>query len=352
MRRTTPAAYPARSRLRPAPLAPILALCLLVSLQFIAGAQSPQYNPLRIVSVSPSSVSVLSGQTVVYTVTASGGSPSSFYTANVADQYGNLLSSTTFPFTSGVTSSIRIAENNTGASPSSYVLTFTLGDAAGDEPVSSTAVLTVAGAGQTSLPKCGAFQNGQFSINVTPTSASIQSGPHRFQVSASGATCAYGLTVVDRSSGHVYNSAKGITSSPYNLSVNETNPGTYLITFLAKDYAGRNASASALLTYSGTAATQPSGPASGGASSGMAPAELQNLCGFLRSVMLVLGVALLIFGGAVFVGTWAIPGRAKGAIHRYGMWALVAGIICLAVGIAAPYIPNPIAMPGAAAPIC
>ncbi|MDE1833154.1 MAG: hypothetical protein KGH58_01925 [Candidatus Micrarchaeota archaeon] len=349
------------TRFRPIPLTH-LALALIIFsiaiLPALAGAQgAPRYNPLKITSISPSSVSVLSGQTVQYTVKVSGGSPSTYYYLTVADQYGNQLSATTFPFTSGVTSSIRIAENNTNSSPASYLLTFTLNDDARDAPANGTAVLTVAGAGQSSLPRCGTFQPGQFSINVTPASATTLSGTQQFEVSVAGATCAYGLTIEDHVSGRIYGSATGITAPEYNASVQETVPGTYLVRFLARDYAGRNASDAVLLTYSGTPQSTPSsGSTSGGGGlAGQEPLQLQSLCGFLRSVMLVLGVALLIFGLAVFVGTWMIPGRVKGPIHRYGLWAIAAGIICLAIGIAAPYLPNPIAMPGVAGavnPIC
>jgi len=56
------------------------------------------------------------------------------------------------------------------------------------------------------------------------------------------------------------------------------------------------------------------------------------------SVVFILGLALMVLGGAVYAGAHVLPGSTKGTAQGYGMGMLIGGVIGVAIAVVAPYI--------------
>lgn len=67
---------------------------------------------------------------------------------------------------------------------------------------------------------------------------------------------------------------------------------------------------------------------------------LCQLYNTIRNVIFLLGLALVILGGAVYAGATIMPGSQKGGFQGYAMGMIVGGIIGVAIAVAAPFILN------------
>ena len=65
------------------------------------------------------------------------------------------------------------------------------------------------------------------------------------------------------------------------------------------------------------------------------------LCGIyntVHSVVFLLGIVLIILGGALYAGAHIMPSQSKGAVQGYGMGFIMGGIIGVIIAVLAPYI--------------
>ncbi len=83
-----------------------------------------------------------------------------------------------------------------------------------------------------------------------------------------------------------------------------------------------------------------------GTGSGQASSTILNtICSVfntIKSVIFILGLALMVLGGAVYAGANLMPSQSRGAFQGYGMAMVIGGIIGVAIAVAAPFILNTI----------
>ncbi len=60
----------------------------------------------------------------------------------------------------------------------------------------------------------------------------------------------------------------------------------------------------------------------------------------VKDVIFILGLTLMILGGAIYAGANLMPASAKGGFMGYGMAMIIGGIIGVAIAVAAPFILN------------
>ncbi len=60
--------------------------------------------------------------------------------------------------------------------------------------------------------------------------------------------------------------------------------------------------------------------------------------GAVHSAIFILGLTLMILGGALYAGSHMMPGTSKGTIQGYGMGMILGGVTGVVIAIAAPYI--------------
>ena len=68
---------------------------------------------------------------------------------------------------------------------------------------------------------------------------------------------------------------------------------------------------------------------------------LNAICGVYSSVttiIFILGLTLMILGGAIYAGAHVAPSSLKGSLQGYGMGFIVGGIIGVIIVIIAPYL--------------
>ncbi len=68
---------------------------------------------------------------------------------------------------------------------------------------------------------------------------------------------------------------------------------------------------------------------------------LHAICGVYSSVttiIFILGLTLMILGGAIYAGAHVAPSSLKGSLQGYGMGFIVGGIIGVIIVIIAPYL--------------
>ena len=68
---------------------------------------------------------------------------------------------------------------------------------------------------------------------------------------------------------------------------------------------------------------------------------LHAICGVYSSVttiIFILGLTLMILGGAIYAGAHVAPSTLKGSLQGYGMGFIVGGIIGVIIVIIAPYL--------------
>ncbi len=58
----------------------------------------------------------------------------------------------------------------------------------------------------------------------------------------------------------------------------------------------------------------------------------------VHTAIFILGLTLMILGGALYAGAHMMPGASKGSIQGYGMGMILGGVIGVIIAIAAPYI--------------
>ena len=60
--------------------------------------------------------------------------------------------------------------------------------------------------------------------------------------------------------------------------------------------------------------------------------------GAVHSAIFILGLTLMILGGALYAGSHMMPGTSKGTVQGYGMGMILGGVIGVVIAIASPYI--------------
>jgi hypothetical protein len=77
--------------------------------------------------------------------------------------------------------------------------------------------------------------------------------------------------------------------------------------------------------------------------SGVGSAITNSLCQIfntIRNVIFLLGLTLMIVGGALYAGANIMPAQSKGGFQGYGMAMIVGGVIGVAIAVAAPFVLN------------
>lgn len=72
-------------------------------------------------------------------------------------------------------------------------------------------------------------------------------------------------------------------------------------------------------------------------------AVLETICNIfntIKNVIFILGLTLMVLGGAIYAGANLMPSQSRGAFQGYGMAMVVGGIIGVAIAVAAPFILN------------
>jgi len=60
----------------------------------------------------------------------------------------------------------------------------------------------------------------------------------------------------------------------------------------------------------------------------------------VRNMIFLLGLTLMIVGGAVYAGANLMPAQSKGGFQGYGMAMIIGGVIGVAIAVAAPFVLN------------
>ena len=69
-----------------------------------------------------------------------------------------------------------------------------------------------------------------------------------------------------------------------------------------------------------------------------------GLCAFVTlyndviGLVFIVGIALLVLGGALYAGANLLPGQQKGSLQGYGMGMVMGGVVGVIIVIMAPYI--------------
>ncbi|MCL4373310.1 MAG: hypothetical protein M1360_00865 [Candidatus Marsarchaeota archaeon] len=58
----------------------------------------------------------------------------------------------------------------------------------------------------------------------------------------------------------------------------------------------------------------------------------------VKSVIFILGLVLIILGGAMYAGAHVLPGSTKGSVQGYGMGMILGGVIGVIIAVSASYI--------------
>jgi hypothetical protein len=58
----------------------------------------------------------------------------------------------------------------------------------------------------------------------------------------------------------------------------------------------------------------------------------------VQTAIFILGVALMLLGGALYAGAHLLPGSSKGSLQGYGMGMILGGIIGVIIAVLSPYI--------------
>lgn len=65
-----------------------------------------------------------------------------------------------------------------------------------------------------------------------------------------------------------------------------------------------------------------------------------NIFTTIKNVIFILGLTLMVLGGAIYAGANLMPSQSRGAFQGYGMAMVIGGIIGVAIAVAAPFILN------------
>ena len=77
------------------------------------------------------------------------------------------------------------------------------------------------------------------------------------------------------------------------------------------------------------------------AGSVIATSVVGDICVFynvVHSVIFVLGITMVILGGALYAGSHVVPGQTKGTVQGYAMGFILGGVIGVVIAMMAPYI--------------
>jgi hypothetical protein len=72
-------------------------------------------------------------------------------------------------------------------------------------------------------------------------------------------------------------------------------------------------------------------------------AVINTICSVFNTIkdaIFILGLALMVLGGAVYAGANLMPSQSRGSFQGYGMAMVIGGIIGVAIAVAAPFILN------------
>jgi hypothetical protein len=92
--------------------------------------------------------------------------------------------------------------------------------------------------------------------------------------------------------------------------------------------------------------------ASAQSSVAVSSAATQALCtvfNTVRNIIFLLGLTLMILGGALYAGATIMPGQSKGSFQGYGMSMIIGGVIGVAIAVAAPFVLNLVVSAGGTA---
>lgn len=95
----------------------------------------------------------------------------------------------------------------------------------------------------------------------------------------------------------------------------------------------------ALLGLLGTMVTSQTG----GTGTGVQGGATNALClvfNTVRNIIFLLGLTLMILGGALYAGANIMPSQAKGGFQGYGMAMIIGGVVGVAIAVAAPFVLN------------
>ena len=95
-----------------------------------------------------------------------------------------------------------------------------------------------------------------------------------------------------------------------------------------------------LLGFAGLAFSQTGTTATGGTASAEISQTICKVFVTVKDVIFILGLTLMILGGAIYAGANLMPASAKGGFMGYGMAMIIGGIIGVAIAVAAPFILN------------
>ena len=68
---------------------------------------------------------------------------------------------------------------------------------------------------------------------------------------------------------------------------------------------------------------------------------VSNLCQLLdtvKTVIFIIGLALMILGGALYAASHVMPGQSKGTVQGYGMGMVLGGVIGVIIAVVMPYL--------------
>jgi hypothetical protein len=96
----------------------------------------------------------------------------------------------------------------------------------------------------------------------------------------------------------------------------------------------------AVLGLFGTIAMAQSTNGGGSTVQGSLTAALCQVFDTVKNVIFLLGLTLMILGGALYAGANIMPGQSKGSFQGYGMSMIIGGVIGVAIAVAAPFVLN------------
>jgi type IV secretory pathway VirB2 component (pilin) len=94
----------------------------------------------------------------------------------------------------------------------------------------------------------------------------------------------------------------------------------------------------ALFGAMGTMAAATSNTVSGTAPANSVICSLGGLFSTIKTAIFVIGLILMILGGALYAGSHVMPGSSKGTVQGYAMGMILGGVIGVVIALLAPYI--------------
>jgi hypothetical protein len=92
-----------------------------------------------------------------------------------------------------------------------------------------------------------------------------------------------------------------------------------------------------------------SGQSGSSAVQGTTTSALCTVFNTVRNIIFLLGLTLMILGGALYAGANIMPGNSKGSFQGYGMSMIIGGVIGVAIAVAAPFVLNLVVSAGGSA---